>query len=464
MRSSARACAALVGAVWLAAAAGCGRNLGGAARTDGAPDSTSPDARTKASGSFDGGRAGDAPGSADRPADDGGTGADASADGGADTKGGADGAAGDAEPPRCVSSGGLWFSPPRALPAVGGNRAFQMAAGVDRQLAVAAGSAAGPGVFYVDSLDGGRTFRPAMQLGNFGPDNVQIALGPNHVYLTSALFTLYASTVLWDGQLDSLTDPSSFEVIQFGPEGTYMGTPVTAANGSVALLLRNGSVDTAPTDGEYISSASSDAPFGDPHLLFWPDVCVGGIYHSNGNLFIAYVLQDLSGNSFMEMRWSSDNGATFSDPVTGDPSAGQIGCPKLYELPSGQLLAITSVGSALSPPAQTIATPFDVSANQFGATIIVEEGKLLCFDAARTASGRQFVTSTFGDPGMPPMGVDLRYSDDGGLTWSGPLAIPGMSPTDECPVLAASADELYILWWDAAQLVLSRAGSSSVCE
>jgi hypothetical protein len=460
MRSS----AAIAGAMWLAAAAGCGRNLGGAARTDGAPGRTSGDAWTEAAGSFDGSRAGDVHGSVDRPVDEGATGADAAVDGGVDTKGGADGAASDAEPPRCVSSGGLWFSPPQALPAVGGNRGFQMAAGVDRQLAVAAGSAGGPGVFYVDSLDGGRTFRPAMQLGNFGPDNVQIALGPNHVYLTSALFTLSASTVLWDGQLDSLIDPSSFDVIQFGPEGTYMGTPVTAGDGRVALLLQNGTVDTAPTEGEYISTASSDASFGDPHLLFWPAVCAGGIYHSNGSLFIAYVLQDVSGYSFMEMRWSSDNGATFSDPVSGDASAGQIGCPKLSELPSGQLLAITSVGSALNSPARTIARPFDVSANQFGATVTVEEGKVLCFDAAHTASGRQFVTSTFGDPGMPPTGVDLRYSDDGGLTWSDPLAIPGISPTDECPVLAASADELYILWWDAAQLFLSRAGASSVCE
>lgn len=245
--------------MWLAAAAGCGRNLGGAARTDGAPGWTSADAWTEAAGSFDGSRAGDVHGSVDWPVDEGATGADAAVDGCVDTKGGADGAASDAEPPRCVSRGGLWFSPPQALPAVGGNRGFRMAAGVDRQLAVAAGSAGGPGVFYVDSLDGGRTFRPAMQLGNFGPDNVQIALGPNHVYLTSALFTLSASTVLWDGQLDSLIDPSSFEVIQFGPEGTYMGTPVTAGDGRVALLLQNGTVDTAPTEGEYISTASSDA-------------------------------------------------------------------------------------------------------------------------------------------------------------------------------------------------------------
>ena len=150
----------------------------------------------------------------------------------------------------------------------------------------------------------------------------------------------------------------------------------------------------------------------------------------------------VSGYSFMEMRWSSDNGATFSDPgLRRRVRQARSGVRKLYELPSGQLLAITRVGSALNSPALTIARPFDVSANQFGSTVIVDEGKVLCLDAARTASGRQFVTSTFGDPGMPPTGVDLRYSDDGGLTWSDPLAIPGISPTDECPVLAASDDE-----------------------
>jgi hypothetical protein len=445
--SAARRPVALVSAIWLVAGAACARDPGGVVQTDGAPDSTRADA-------------------VDRPVDDGGTGTDATVDGGVDTEGGADGAAGEVEPPRCVSSGGLWFSPPQALPTVGGNRGFQMAAGVDRQLTVVAGSAGGPGVFYVDSSDGGRTFRPAFQLSNFGPDNVQIAVGPNHVYLTSALFTLYASTILWHGQLDSLTDPSSFEVIQFGPEGTYQGTPVTAGDGRVALLLENATLDAAPTEGEYISSASSDASFGDPHQLFWPAVCAGGIYHSNGNLFMAYPVQDLNGNSFMEMRWSADNGATFSDPISRDSSGGQVWCPKLYELPTGQLLTVTREGFGSNPPQRTIAAPFDVSAKQFGATVIVEEGHVLCFDAARTASGRQFVTSTFGDLGMPSTGVDLRYSDDGGLTWSDPLVIPGMSsPTDVCPVLAASADELYILWRDAsAQLVLSRAGASNVCN
>jgi hypothetical protein len=443
---------AAVGALWVAGlAASCG---GGGARGG---DAMPPDRRDagRTDGSNDPPRAVDRAPGTDAPAGD--VGVDRVIDAHAD----AGGPAFDADSSGCVTEGELHFSPPQVMFALGGRRSRAMDATGDRRLAVIAGWYGRPGVFYFDSLDGGRAFRPTMQLSQFGPDNVRIALGPRRVYLTSALFELYASVILWHGAVGELTDPSRFQIIQWGPPGTYVGTPVPAADGRVAMLLENDTLGN-PTDGEYVSTAPDEESFAEPYKLFWPPVCAAGIYHSNGTLFMAYPLEGSPPQ--LVMRWSRDNGATFSDPVIRASSGGQVWCPKLYELPDGRVLVVTREGNALGSTQRVVAVAFDVTTGQFADAVIVDDGQVLCFDAARTTAGRLFVTSTFGQPGMPPQGVALRFSDDGGRTWSGQHAIPGIDPGEVCPVLAASDDELYLLWSQGDGLLFGRAGGEAACR
>jgi hypothetical protein len=180
-------------------------------------------------------------------------------------------------------------------------------------------------------------------------------------------------------------------------------------------------------------------------------------------LFIAYALDHLNAPTTMELLWSDDNGATFSDPASRDSSGGEVSCPKLFETSDGQLLIVDREGNALNPPQRTVAIRYDVTSNAFGDTVTIDEDPIVCSDTARTSNGRQFVTSTLGVPGQPSSGVTLRYSDDGGLTWSYRYAIPGMSPNAGCPLLAASDDELYVVWRDAETFLLSRVTSPAGC-
>jgi hypothetical protein len=377
------------------------------------------------------------------------------------------GAGVDLAPPSCLTEGALTFSPPVSLFLPSGRRSRAMAATPDRKVTVVGGWWGRAGVFYFDSLDGGRTFRPALQLSSFGPDNVHIALGAGHVYLTSALFDLTTSVFLWHGAVDNLDDPSKFQAIDFGPDNTYAGTPVTASDKRVALFLENGSLDTLPDEGQYVSSAASDdGSFSDPHKLFWPAVCTGGLYHSNGKLFMAYPLGGgLDGSPPpLEMRWSDDNGATFSEPVARVSSGGQIWCPTLFEVADGSVLVVVREGNAIGSTQRTVAVKFDVTSNQFGPDVFVYEGQVLCSNAAMTQGGRLFVTGAFGDLSSPPTGVGLRFSDDGGVSWSDQQRIPWIGAGQYCPDLAASDDELYMMWNDQDALFFGRAGGPTVCD
>jgi hypothetical protein len=82
----------------------------------------------------------------------------------------------DAEIARCVANGKLAFSPPQSVPGMSGQQAYAMAATGNRRLVVV-GSTSGGGINYVDSLDGGRSFRASTRLGTSEPNNLYLAIG-----------------------------------------------------------------------------------------------------------------------------------------------------------------------------------------------------------------------------------------------------------------------------------------------
>jgi hypothetical protein len=369
----------------------------------------------------------------------------------------------DVPPPTCVTDGELYFSPPQLMFVPGGTRSRAFAANGDRRVAVVAGWPGRPGVLYFDSLDGGRTFRTALQLSQFGPDNVRIAVGPRQVYLTSAYFGLYATVFLWHGVIDDLTDASRFSAIEWGPPGTYLGIPVPALDGRVSMLLENDTLGSGSYTGVYISTAPDGESFPEPHRLSVSPFCPGGIYHSSGKLFIANMIQRVNAGVTLQMRSSADNGATFSDPVTRESPGQRFACPKIHELFDGRLLVVQSELDG-SLPERVVAATFDPKTNLFADGVLVDEGSVLCTDSARTTAGRLFVTVGIGEIGKPSQTVALRFSDDDGRTWSPRHTISVINPGGYCPLLAASDDELYLLWSQAEALMFGRVGDEGACH
>jgi hypothetical protein len=366
----------------------------------------------------------------------------------------------DAVRPSCIQDSELHFSAPVPLFVRGGRLSRAMTATNDGRLAIAAGWWGRGGTYYLGSTDGGRTFQPAKLLEPVANDNLEIALGPRHVYVTSALFGLAASVVLWRGPTDG-SDPGPSETIQFGPWDTYLGVPVAAADGRVTMFLANGSLAANADEGTLVSSAAEpQGVFTQPRKLFWPGVGVAGHYHANGKLYIAYALEGQP--PWMELRWSADNGATFSAPIVRSTTGGQVWTPKLYELTTGDLVAIGLDGYLGSPPARTVAVRFDVARGVFDPAVVVDEGSIVCWDSARLGNGRIYVVGTFGELGEPGVSK-LRFSDDDGRTWSTSRPIPVMERDDLCPMLAASRDELYLLWSHGDALALARAGGPGAC-
>src|SRR5688572_3921171 len=105
--------AALARGVWLAGAvAACSADLDGLSRPS---DAGRRDAWVETIGARDRDPASDSPAPMDAAPDGEAGGADAAIDGAGETDTGV-------EPPRCVSSGGLWFSPPQPVPGIAGLR------------------------------------------------------------------------------------------------------------------------------------------------------------------------------------------------------------------------------------------------------------------------------------------------------------------------------------------------------
>jgi hypothetical protein len=360
--------------------------------------------------------------------------------------------------PQCVQSGSLYFAAPQPVSVPGGGFEFAIAATTKGKLGAMARWSGRTGLFYFDSLDGGRSFRPAMQLSSFPFMNFRIAAGRDHIYLAAGGYD--DSVILWLAPFANLSDPTQFTTIQIGPYGNYVGQPVAGRDGRVAMLLQNDTLGGGPITGQYISTASTPiGPFSEPRRLFWPPTCAAGLYHSNGSLFMTYGMDNLNIGQQMQMRWSADNGATFSDAVFRLTSGGRAWCHQLYELGNGTALAVSREGTQ-----QVVAVPIDPMTNQFGQPQVIANGYLSYADSARTGTGRLYVSITTGDSTNPIQATMLTFSDDEGQTWSPPQALLGIEAGECCPKLAASDDELYFLWGRGQTLMFGRAGNKSACD
>jgi hypothetical protein len=135
----------------------------------------------------------------------------------------------------------------------------------------------------------------------------------------------------------------------------------------------------------------------------------------------------------------------------------------LYETRSGDLVVLARDGYHFSS-ARTVAVRFDVANRHFDPPTIIQEAEMRCYDSARTGSGRLYVVSTLDDVGKDFARFEIAFSDDDGRTWSPPGLIPTMGPMKSCPDVAASKDELFMVWSDARSLLFARVGAESVCN
>jgi hypothetical protein len=358
-------------------------------------------------------------------------------------------------PPPCIQRGGLYFSRPNVVLSISQvYGSHQFAANRDQRVAIVFGE---PGLAsYIDSLDGGRTFRPLFHIPQLTNTNMNVAVGPHYVHITSAQVSDPQAVRHLTAAIDTLQDPSQFVVTQF--DGPNAGLLVPSPQDWIAVLLRAGVFSTT----WYVSIAQTPpmADFSEPQMISNDNFC-GGLWHSSNLLYLTDA-HDVSGPGLprLDLRWSSDLGTTFSPPTMIVSTNGQVGCPALYEQTDGNILLVYSEGLRVAPEPQIVARTFDRAAQEISRTAIVgKEMGLSCLSVAR-ASNRTYVLKGVGNAAPPR--VELTYSDDDGKTWAPFIEVPYLNGS--CPMMAASRDEAYLHWRTDDSMLLARVGDFTVCD
>jgi hypothetical protein len=372
----------------------------------------------------------------------------------------------EADAPQCVLEGAVYFAAPVMIASAGGSGGRIVASNAENQVAFV--TRVNNSLSYVDSLNGGRTFRNRFNVFGLGTDNLRLAVGPRHVHVTSGLFepaTSAMSVTYGAAEIEALHEQAQFELVQFGPWDTNAAFLALSNDGPVALFLENFTLGFSPNEGTYIAVSKTGlaADFSEPRRLSQSPTCVAGLWHSSGALYMAYDIG--TSPARFEVRWSMDQGSTFSPPVGLDSLGSFVDCPKLYEQKDGSLLLVTREGYGTSIERRILARRFNLIAQQFDREVTaLSTARTLCFDAARTASGRVYVSHTLGETGRPAEGVVLSYSDDDGETWASPTRVPLLDRDTLCPSLAASREELYLTWSRGETVMFSRAGGRAACD
>ena len=364
----------------------------------------------------------------------------------------------DAPPlPPCVERGGLYFSRPNlffSISTVYGSHAF--AANRDRRLAIVFGE---PGLAsYIDSLDGGRSFRPVMHIPQLSMTNMNVAVGPRHVHITSARVDSEQAVRHATAEIDTFQDPSQLVVTQFS--NSNAGRLVPSAQDWIAVILRAGFFSSA---GSFASVAKTPllADFSEPQKISTGETCTG-LWHSSGTFYVVDPI-DVSGSGLprLDLRWSNDAGTTFSSPLMIVSTNGLVGCPALYEQVDGNILIVSGEGLTRAPEPQIVARTFDRATQEISRTVVVaKELGVSCFSVAR-ASSRTYLTRGVGD--QQALRVELTYSDDDGQTWSPFIEVPYLNGLG-CPKMAAAGDEGYLHWRTSEGLQLTRVGNAGACD
>lgn len=265
------------------------------------------------------------------------------------------------------------------------------------------------------------------------------------------------------GSFDSATDPW----LSAGPDGTvyFSGAAISlASDPPPAVLVASRSRDRG-------RSWSPVVPFAGPSLRVEREVITADPTRP-GHAYAVWwerdPLMEFVGSTHQFAR-TTDGGASWSTPITLDaaPPGALDQSAEIHVLPSGSLLAtfarfqIEGAGavqklfaSRSADEGHTWSEPFEVVSQPIQPYVDPETGDqlpnqdLTFHSAAIAPDGTVYVAW---DRASSPTtgGIDIVKSSDGGVTWSGPTPLPGVSAFAFQPAIAVdSRGTVGVTWYD----------------
>lgn len=278
--------------------------------------------------------------------------------------------------------------------------------------------------------------------------------------------TVNSPLVYWSRADDDWKMPAS-EKLLTTDEGN--GPSVAAGSGGLlAIAWELG--DIFDSSGYLTTSSDGGSSFSTPKALASGSECPQVLYQ-NGRLVVAWLdpgSVPVAGGLAIEAMSSSNNGASFSTPVTiaGTPSG--VTCPQLVDGGNGDVLVLFDEGADLggesvmlaryTPSTNAVATPIELYPP--------DGDNYQCTYLAASPSGKLLLAHSSGPNGGIQWATDLRTSDDGGQTFDASTTTDVVDPHGGCPLVTLTDDAQVTMAWrrDSLQLQVSRGHPRRPCE
>ena len=297
-----------------------------------------------------------------------------------------------------------------------------------------------PALQYLDSLDGGASFRPPIAIGAVDRDNLHFAMGQGFASLTYAHLASGAQLFLHRAPLAAGGVTAFSPPVMVSDQDASDGRLVFGPGQRLALNTSN----SGAVDGFHVSfSENRGATFG-PKIEIDPYALVGpGVFDGAGRLFVFYLHNNSTVNWVIHVRASDAGGTSFGPPVTrqieGSIDEGKgnfafatprgLGFMKVHQIPS-------------TDRAPLVIDHFDPATSTWGQpTTAFAEAKLRCWAAATLDDGR--LVLTLHTETTPPQNL-LLLSSDGGQSFAR-QELTLVEPGELCPLLAAAGGAAYLL-------------------
>jgi hypothetical protein len=301
-----------------------------------------------------------------------------------------------------------------------------------------------PAVEYIESLDGGASFRPSVPVTAPGLLNLRFAMGHGFAIVTYADVTEHKGLMLQRAALapGGVTGFPPATIIA-GPEA-YVGDVVFGPGQQLAILASNSSA----SEGFYASFSENAGATISPQVLVDRYAVTGpGVFAGDGRLYTFYYYNNSTPNWLIHARVSSPPGAKFTAAVTKqieglvDESRGTFA----FETRGGEIAFMKPHAMPLADRVALVIDRFVPSTSAWGrSTTAFEGGKIRCWSAATLEGGRLAVILQTDDT---PSETLLLESTDDGETFPLKQKLPPSFGADEyCPLPATDGRALYILW------------------
>jgi hypothetical protein len=322
-----------------------------------------------------------------------------------------------------------------------GNRETRIAAAAGDRVAVLTNRP--PDLLYLESLDGGATFRPPLKVDVIH-SNLLLSFGGGFVYVA------YSDLGLVREQ------PAGVARAPLAPGGVSAFPPFTRLGGNNAGLLEvvpgpqrrlaiiAANASAVPREEGLYVFGSDDAgeTFRGPTRVEPFAPCARGVFDDTGRFYLIHVAGYATG-WVITLRFSDDLGAAFSQPYVTKSMGSMLDCPRVFVPPSGDVVIVTAHGPLAGPNGWLAVDRFSRAMTSWGPrTVVVGDAPNGCWDAALLSDGRVVVTSA---PATTGTDHTLHLSVDEGRSFVMRQPVPVLSRQDYCPQLAGDRN-LYLTW------------------